>query len=115
MLYRRGKIYQAREDWEKAVFAFQELMHLLKSTEYKSVSYQIECLFRQAESHYELGNYFETRKLCQEAKSLEKQCNFSNEIDSPLSKFSNIKKDLRKLDDKVQSILVAQAKSSGTQ
>lgn len=115
VLYRRGKIYQEMEDWGKAVFAFQKLMHLLKGTEYKSVSYQVECLFRQAESHYELGNYFETQRLCREATTLEKQCNFSNEIDGPLSKFSDIKKKLHKLDDKVQSILVAQARSSGGQ
>ncbi|MCG8607084.1 tetratricopeptide repeat protein [bacterium] len=115
VLYRRGNIYRELGQWENAVTAFEELMDLLETTEYQSISYQVECLFRMAQGHFELGNYLEAQRLCREAIEREAICDFSKEIEGPLEKHSEVKKMIRDLQDQVGSILLAHAKNTAAQ
>ncbi len=108
LLYRRGRIFQQLGQWSKAKQTFQDLDHILKSAKYQSISYQIECLFQIAKCQYQLGNFLDTQRLCQEAIALEKYCDFSREIDGPLESFSEIKKQLHKLNNKVEDLKLTQ-------
>ncbi|MFQ5769697.1 MAG: CDC27 family protein, partial [bacterium] len=109
LLYRRGRIYQKLEKWNEAIKIFEQLYDILKFTKYQSVSYQIECLYHLAKSHYQLENYIETQRFCQEALMLEKFCDFSKELDGPLEKYSAIKDQLHKLNKEVKSIMLTHA------
>lgn len=108
LLYMRGRIYQALQRWSEALNTFETLYSLLKTAKYKSTSYQVECLFQMAKSQYHLGNFLETQRLCQEAIALNKNCDFSKELDGPLEKFSEIENQLHKLNDEVEEIMIAQ-------
>lgn len=107
--YRRGKIFQALEGWPEAIESFQNLHDILMNTKYKSTSYQIECLYQLAQCNYQLENYWETQRLCQNAIILEEYLDFSKELDGPLEKFSEIKDKLHKLNDEVKSIILARS------
>ena len=109
MLYRRGRILQALNRWQEAIAVFGELDALLKNTLYQSVSYQIECRYQMAKSHYQLGNYGESQRLCVDAIAKERYCDFSKETDGPLESFSDIQKQLHELNDKVKSLVLTQA------
>jgi tetratricopeptide (TPR) repeat protein len=116
MLYRRGRILQALSRWQEAIAVFENLHSILETTPYQSISYQVECLFHMANSHYQLGSYGESQRLCAEAVALEKTCDFSKETDGPLEKFADIKKQLFELDDKVKSLVLTQAnRGAGSQ
>lgn len=113
MLYRRGRIFQALHRWQEAIATFEKLHDILKTTRYQSVSYQIECLYQMAKSHYHLGNYSETQRLCSEAIILETYCDFSKETDGPLESFSEIRKQLHELNDKVRNLVLTQVNRGG--
>jgi tetratricopeptide (TPR) repeat protein len=108
LLYRRGRIFQALQRWSEAKQAFEDLYALLKVAKYKSISYQIESLFQIAKSQYYMENYLETQRLCQEAIRLEKYGDFENEMNGPLEKFSEIKKQLYKLDAEIKELKLTQ-------
>ena len=112
LLYRRGRIYQKLERWSEAKEAFGELDKVLNSAKYQSVSYKVELLYQTAKCQFHLNNMLEAQRLCQEAIALEKQCDFSKEMDGPLEKFSEIKEELFELADKVKSIAVTEVESS---
>ncbi|MFQ5866127.1 MAG: tetratricopeptide repeat protein [bacterium] len=109
LLYRRGRIFQALQRWSQAKQSFENLYDLLRAAKYQSISYQIECLFQIAKCQYHLGHYLEARGLCQEAIRLEKYCDFSKEMDGPLEKFSEIKKQLHQLNDEIEELKLTQA------
>ncbi|MFQ5823122.1 MAG: tetratricopeptide repeat protein [bacterium] len=109
LLYKRGRIFQALQRWSESKQAFETLCNLLKAAKYQSISYQIECLYQIAKCHYHLGNYLETQRLCKEAIELEKYCDFSKEINGPLEKFSEIKKQLHKLNIEIEELRLTQA------
>ena len=112
LLYRRGRIYQAMENWTEALQTFAKLDTILKSTRYKSLSYQVDCLYQMAKCQYHLENYLETQRLCQQAILLENKCDFSKELSGPLEKYSTIKKELHKLHDQINTIMLTQANDS---
>lgn len=107
LLYRLGRIHQAQENWTEAKTYFNKLQNILKNSKFKSISYQVECLFQVAKCEYQLGNFLQTQKLCQDAIILDKYCDFSKELNGPLDNYSDIKKQLHKLNDKVKSLLLA--------
>ncbi len=113
MLYRRGRILQALSRWQEAMDVFQQLHAILETTPYRSISYQVECLYQLAKCHYQLGNYSESYRLCGEALVLEKSCDFSKETDGPLETFAEIRKQLHELNDKVRSLALAQTNRAG--
>lgn len=112
LLYRRGRILQALEKWQDAKGSFEELYDVLRTTDYQSVSYQVDCLYQAAKCEYHLRNYPETRQRCQDAMILEKFCDFSEERDGPLEKFSEIRKELHELNHEVKTIKLTEVKSS---
>ncbi len=114
LLYRRGRILQALKHWQEAIETFDKLYPILKNAKYQSVSYQIECLYQLARCHYQLGNYLEAQRYCQNAIILEKYCDFSKETDGPIENFADIKKQLHKLNDEVKGLrLMEVSRSSG--
>lgn len=108
LLYKRGMIYQALERWSDALHTFENLYDLLKSTKHQSISYQIDCLYQMAKCQYHSENYLETQRHCQVAIALEKNCDFSNELNGPLEKFSDIQKQLHKLNKQVEALELVQ-------
>jgi tetratricopeptide (TPR) repeat protein len=115
LLYKRGRIYQALERWDEALRAFENLYALLKTAKYQSTSYQIEGLYQMAKSHYHLGNYLDAQRLSREAIALEKDCDFARELNGPIEKFSEIKKQLHKLNKKVEALEVVQLANKASQ
>lgn len=115
LLYKRGRLFQALERWREALQSFETLYALLKSARYQSISYQIECLYQMAKSQYHLKNYLETQRLCREAMALEKNCDFSKELDGPFEKFSEIKKQLHKLNKEVKALALIQLTQKANQ
>lgn len=113
LLYRRGRIYQKLERWSEAKETFGELEKVLNSAKYQSVSYRVELLYQTAKCQFHLNNMLEAKRLCKEAIALEKECDFSKEMDGPLEKFSEIKEELFELDDKVKLVAVSEVESSG--
>ena len=107
LLYRRGRILQALGRWQEAMDIFSRLHEILSHTRLQSISFMIDCLFQMAKCHYTLGNYLETQRLCNLAMELEKSCDFSKELDGPIEKYEDIKKQLHELTKKVKKILVA--------
>lgn len=112
--YRRGLIYRELGRWSDAKKSFEHLYNILTDSKYQSISYQVECLYQMAKCQYELGNYFETKRLCREAIALEKQCDFSREIDGPLESYADIKDKLYELNDQVKSLELTQVKEMTT-
>ncbi|RMF69825.1 MAG: hypothetical protein D6743_01265 [Calditrichaeota bacterium] len=109
LLYKLGCIHEKLGQWQDASQCFEKLHTLLTETKYKSVSYQVDCLYQMAKCAYQLGHYLETQRLCQQALALEKTCDFSKEIDGPFEKYAEIKKGLRRLNKEVESIMLTQA------
>ncbi|MFQ5638033.1 MAG: tetratricopeptide repeat protein [bacterium] len=103
LLYRRGRIYQALEKWQEAKECFVRLHKILLTTAYQSKSFQIDCLLQQAKCAYQMGQYDDSEQFCQAALSQQKQCNFSEELDGPMEKFSEIKDELQKLAKQLKS------------
>lgn len=112
LLYRRGRIYQKLERWAEAKETFDELDKVLTSAKYQSVSYRVELMYQTAKCQFHLNNMREAQRLCEEAIALEKECDFSKEMDGPLEPFSDIKEELFELVDKVKAIMVSEVKSS---
>ncbi len=112
LLYRRGRIYQKLERWAEAKETFNELDTVLDSAKYQSVSYRVELMYQTAKCQFHLNNMLEAQRLCKEAIDLEKECDFSKEMDGPLEKFSKIKKELFELADKVKSIMISEANNT---
>ena len=54
----------------------------------------------------------EAQRLCKEAIALEKECDFSKEMNGPLEKYSEIKEELFELADKVKSIMVSETNNN---
>lgn len=112
LLYRRGRTFQKLGRWSEAKKTFDELHELIGSAKFQSVSYQIECLYQSAKCQYELQEMFDAQRLCREAIALEKQCDFSKELDGPLEKFSEIKKQLHKLNQEIESNILTELSSA---
>ncbi len=113
LLYRRGRIFQDLEKWNEAIKTFEKLQNILKTTTLQSLSYQIECLYQIAKCQYQKENYPETQRLCQDAIILEKQCDFSKELNGPLDKYSDIINELHKINDQTKMLMISQASNSG--
>jgi tetratricopeptide (TPR) repeat protein len=112
LLYRRGRILQALNRWQEAIVIFEKLQAILKSSEYQSISFQIDCLYQLAKCHFQLGSYLDTKRLCQNAIILENYCDFSKETDGPIENFADIKKQLHKLNDEVMGLRLTEVSSS---
>ncbi len=112
LLYRRGRISQKLERWSEAREAFNELDKVLNSATYQSVSYQVEVLYQTAKCQFQLNNILEAQRLCIEAIALEKECDFSKEMDGPLETFSEIKEQLLELTDEVKLIMVSETNNT---
>ncbi len=113
LLYRRGRIYQKLERWSEAKGTFSELEKVLNSAKYQSVSYKVELLYQTAKCQFHLNNLLDAQRLCKEAIALEKECDFSKEMDGPLEQFSEIKEELFELADQVKLVAVSEVESSG--
>jgi len=69
--YRRGRIFQELGAWQQARACFQELLHLLKTSEFQSATYQSECLYQIALCEYKLDNQAAAREMFDRAVALE--------------------------------------------
>ena len=112
LLYRRGRIYQKLERWAEAKETFNELDKVLNAAKYQSVSYRVELMYQTAKCQFHLNDMLEAQRLCKKAIDLEKECDFSKEIDGPFEKFSEIKKELFELADKIKSIMISEANNT---
>ncbi len=112
LFYRRGRIFEAMGRWDEAAAAFTRLHEILVAAPYQSISYQMESLFQIAKCEYESKDYYSTQARCSQALVLEKQLDFSRELDGPVESFDDIKSQLHDLQDKVNSLVLTQAGSN---
>lgn len=114
LLYRRGRIFQELGRWREAKGEFEALYQVLLTTRYRSVSYQIDCLYQMARSEYETERLAQALELCGQAVALEKECDFAQERDGPFEKFADIQKALHKLHKKLKSLDLVEATTAGS-
>jgi len=106
--YRRGRTLQKLGRWQEARASFERLHELLITTKYQSISYKVECLYQAAKCEYKLQNYGEAQELCQDALAMEKQCDFSRELDGPIDPYEDIVEELHELNKELKSMMLTE-------
>lgn len=107
--YRRGRCLQKLGRWQEARESFATLHELLINTQYQALSYQVECLYQAAKCEFKLKSYVEAQELCQDALALEKQCDFSRELDGPIEPYEDIVDELHELDKELKAMMLTEA------
>jgi len=107
--YRRGNIFRQLQRWREAEESFAMLTDLLHRTPYQCVSYQIEALYLQAECAYRAGHYLAALQHCRAALELKDKCDMANEVEGPNLKYADVLKQLDRLEQDVESMLLVDA------
>ncbi|UCE04804.1 MAG: tetratricopeptide repeat protein [bacterium] len=91
-LYMRSKLYEQQEKWGEAKQIFQQLLKHLLNSEYRSIGYEVECLYGIAYCHYKSSELEQALKHVKKALDLRNERDVSNEIEGPLEDFNEIEK-----------------------
>lgn len=96
-LYMRYKILEKLENWKEAGISCRKLLEHLKSSNYSSIGYEVECYYNLALCSYETDNFELALNEINNAMELKSKRDNAKEIEGPLDDFNDVVKKAEKL------------------
>jgi tetratricopeptide (TPR) repeat protein len=92
LLYTRGRLLEKKNHWKESMETFQNLLNHILQSEWPSMGYQVECLYRIAESARQLNLQNVALENLKKALGLIENRDPAIELEGPLEDFEEIKK-----------------------
>ena len=106
-LYMRSRLCAKLGRWEQTRDVVRRLLEHIRSTEYRSIGYEVECYFRMALSEYYLGLPDEAYDHLRTALELADRRDAAEEVEGPLEEFQEIVKQatalFREIEERMQN------------